>query len=39
MTFLVTPESFAPVFAPLTENGAPPIYIQSSLLAWPGRIC
>jgi osmoprotectant transport system permease protein len=33
VTFLVTPESFAPVFAPLTENQAPPIYTQSSLLA------
>ncbi len=32
-TFLVTPETFAPVFAPLTENGAPPIYVQSSLLS------
>ena len=33
MAFLLTPESFAPVFAPLTENGAPPIYTQSSLLS------
>jgi osmoprotectant transport system permease protein len=33
VTFLVTPESFAPIFAPLTENGAPPIYTQSSLLS------
>jgi osmoprotectant transport system permease protein len=33
VTFLVTPESFAPVFAPLTENEAPPIYTQSSLLS------
>jgi osmoprotectant transport system permease protein len=29
----VTPESFAPLFAPLTENDAPPIYTQSSLLS------
>jgi osmoprotectant transport system permease protein len=36
VTFLVTPETFVPAFAPLTENGAPPIYVQSSLLglAW-----
>jgi osmoprotectant transport system permease protein len=33
VTFLVTPETFAPVFAPLTENEAPPIYTQSSLLS------
>lgn len=30
--FLLTPRSFAPVFAPLTEYGAPPIYTQDSLL-------
>ncbi|MGD9510167.1 MAG: ABC transporter permease [Geminicoccaceae bacterium] len=36
VSFLLTPESFAPLFAPLTEHGAPPIYTQSSLLslAW-----
>lgn len=33
VTFLLTPESFAPVFTPLTQNDAPPIYTQSSLLA------
>jgi osmoprotectant transport system permease protein len=33
MAFLLTPRSFAPVFAPLTEFGAPPIYTQDSLLA------
>jgi osmoprotectant transport system permease protein len=33
VTFLVTPESFAPLFAPLTRNDAPPIYTQSSLLS------
>jgi osmoprotectant transport system permease protein len=33
MAFLLTPKSFAPVFAPLTEYGAPPIYTQDSLLA------
>ena len=33
MAFLVTPESFAPLFAPLTKNDAPPIYTQSSLLS------
>jgi osmoprotectant transport system permease protein len=36
VSFLLTPESFAPLFAPFTDNGAPPIYTQSSLLslAW-----
>lgn len=29
--FLVTPESFAWAFAPLTRNGAPPIYNQGNL--------
>lgn len=32
VTFLVTPETFAPVFAPLTRFGAPAIYNQGSLL-------
>ena len=32
VTFLLTPQSFAPLFAPLTEYGAPPIYDQGSLL-------
>jgi osmoprotectant transport system permease protein len=32
VAFLLTPRSFAPVFAPLTEYGAPPIYTQDSLL-------
>jgi osmoprotectant transport system permease protein len=32
LAFLLTPRSFAPVFAPLTEYGAPPIYTQDSLL-------
>jgi osmoprotectant transport system permease protein len=32
VTFLVTPQSFAPLFAPLTEYGAPPIYDQGNLL-------
>ena len=30
--FLVTPQSFAPLFAPLVANGAPPIYDQGNLL-------
>src|SRR5271169_2535783 len=30
--FLVFPQRFAPLFAPLTEYGAPPIYDQGSLL-------
>ena len=36
VSFLLWPESFAPIFAPLTSNGAPPIYAQSSMLglAW-----
>jgi osmoprotectant transport system permease protein len=33
MAFLLAPRSFAPLFAPLTEYGAPPIYTQDSLLA------
>lgn len=32
VAFLVTPQSFAFVFAPLTQNGQPPIYTQNSLL-------
>jgi len=32
VAFLVTPKSFAPLFAPLTEYGAPPIYDQGNLL-------
>lgn len=31
-TFLLWPQSFAPVFAPLTQYGAPPIYDQGNLL-------
>ena len=31
--FLVEPQRFAPVFAPLTAYGAPPIYDQGNLLA------
>lgn len=30
--FLLTPQSFAPLFAPLTQYGAPPIYDQGNLL-------
>jgi osmoprotectant transport system permease protein len=33
VAFLATPQSFAPVFAPLTQYGAPPIYDQGNLLA------
>ena len=33
VAFLLTPESFAPLFAPLTKNDAPAIYTQSSLLS------
>jgi len=31
--FLLTPQSFAPLFAPLTQYGAPPIYDQGNLLS------
>ena len=36
VSFLLAPQSFAPLFAPLTNHGAPPIYTQSSMLglAW-----
>lgn len=41
--FLLTPHSFAPVFAPLTQYGAPPIYDQGDLLslalAHLGTVC
>jgi osmoprotectant transport system permease protein len=33
VAFLVTPQSFAPLFAPLTQFGAPPIYDQGNLLS------
>jgi osmoprotectant transport system permease protein len=33
VAFLLTPQSFAPLFAPLTEYGAPPIYDQGNLLS------
>ena len=43
VAFLVKPESFAPVFAPLTQYGAPPIYDQGNLLtlalAQLGTVC
>ncbi len=32
LAFILSPETFAPVFRPLTQNGAPPIYNQGSLL-------
>ena len=32
VTFLVTPQSFAWAFAPLTQYGAPPIYNQGNLI-------
>ena len=32
VAFLIVPQRFAPLFAPLTEYGAPPIYDQGSLL-------
>ncbi|WP_134724222.1 ABC transporter permease [Paracoccus luteus] len=31
--FLLWPQAFAPLLRPLTQNGAPPIYTQTSLLA------
>lgn len=33
VAFLLTPQSFQPVFQPFAANGAPAIYTQSSLLA------
>jgi osmoprotectant transport system permease protein len=33
ITFLLSPQSFAPLFAPLTRYGAPPIYDQGNLLS------
>lgn len=32
-TFLLAPDSFAPLLRPLTRNDAPPIYTQTSLLS------
>jgi len=32
LSFLLSPQSFAPLFAPLTHYGAPPIYDQGNLL-------
>jgi osmoprotectant transport system permease protein len=32
LALLLSPESFAGLFRPLTRNGAPPIYLQTSLL-------
>ena len=43
LAFLATPQSFAPLFAPLTQYGAPPIYDQGNLLmlalAHLGTVC
>jgi osmoprotectant transport system permease protein len=43
LTFLLSPQTFAPVFAPLTRYGAPPIYDQGNLLmlalAQLGTVC
>jgi osmoprotectant transport system permease protein len=43
LAFLVTPQSFAPLFVPLTQYGAPPIYDQGNLLllalAHLGTVC
>ncbi|NPD14748.1 ABC transporter permease [Xinfangfangia sp. D13-10-4-6] len=33
VAFLLSPESFAALFQPLTKNGAPPIYTQTALLS------
>ena len=32
LSFLLSPQSFAPLFAPLTHYGAPPIYDQGNIL-------
>ena len=37
MAFLLVPQSFAPLFAPLTQYGAPPIYDQGNLLSARAR--
>ena len=43
LAFLLAPQRFAPLFAPLTQYGAPPIYDQGSLLslalAHVGLVC
>ena len=43
VTFLIVPQRFAPLFAPLTQYGAPPIYDQGNLLtltlAHLGTVC
>src|ERR1700741_2002259 len=43
VAFLITPQSFAPLFAPLTQYGAPAIYDQGNLLglalAHLGTVC
>ncbi len=43
LAFLLMPESFAPLFVPLTQYGAPPIYDQGNLLtlalAHLGTVC
>ncbi len=43
VTFLLVPQRFAPLFAPLTQYGAPPIYDQGNLLslalAHLGTVC
>ncbi|MBV8497572.1 MAG: ABC transporter permease [Gammaproteobacteria bacterium] len=43
VAFLVTPQSFAPLFAPLTQYGAPAIYDQGNMLtlalAQLGTVC
>ena len=33
LSFLIAPQRFAPLFAPLTQYGAPPIYDQGNLLS------
>ena len=43
VAFLLVPQAFAPLFAPLTQYGAPPIYDQGNLLtlalAHVGTVC
>tara|TARA_A100001391_G_scaffold192778_1_gene167313 strand:- start:1285 stop:2022 length:738 start_codon:yes stop_codon:yes gene_type:complete len=33
IAFIVTPQSFAPLFAPLVREGTPPIYTQTTILS------
>jgi hypothetical protein len=38
LAFLLVPQRFAPLFAPLTQGGAPPIYDQGNLAQQCSRL-